>query len=94
MADFIGTANNDTLTGGAGDDFLDGQFGDDTLTGGLGNDSLDGGNDAVQHNGAVYNKKGRQRVSEQMAKREKKTPTQHVARMVSTAPILLSVLVP
>ncbi len=38
-----GTANADTLVGGAGDDTLNGLAGNDTLTGGAGNDTLNGG---------------------------------------------------
>jgi len=40
MAYLVGTAGNDSLTGGNGDDTLDGGGGNDTLTGGAGNDTF------------------------------------------------------
>lgn len=40
MAYLVGTAGNDSLTGGNGDDRLDGGGGNDTLTGGAGNDTF------------------------------------------------------
>jgi serralysin len=40
---FIGSSNDDTLTGGSMDDTLSGLGGNDTLTGNAGNDRLDGG---------------------------------------------------
>ena len=43
MADFIGTAGNDTLVGGFGNDTLQGLGGNDNLSGGGGNDLLEGG---------------------------------------------------
>lgn len=46
MANFIGTANSDFLTGGAGNDWLSGGAGNDTLLGLAGNDSVQGGADA------------------------------------------------
>ena len=43
MANFTGTAGNDSLNGTPGDDFIDGGDGNDFMRGGLGNDSLVGG---------------------------------------------------
>ena len=48
----VGTAGNDTLTGGSGSDMLQGLAGADVLTGNAGNDILDGGsgNDTLYGN--------------------------------------------
>ena len=43
IENLIGSAFNDTLTGGSGSNVFDGGAGDDTLNGGSGNDILDGG---------------------------------------------------
>ena len=64
IEEFVGTDQNDTMTGGAGDEWFQGGGGDDelragggdrdTLAGGAGNDTLDGGdgeNDRVYYSG-------------------------------------------
>jgi Ca2+-binding RTX toxin-like protein len=51
----IGTAGNDTLTGGALGDALSGLGGDDTLIGLAGNDGLDGGTGADEMRGGAGN---------------------------------------
>ncbi|MFZ4805921.1 MAG: beta strand repeat-containing protein [Hyphomicrobiaceae bacterium] len=53
MANFTGTANKDSLTGGNENDMLSGLNGSDTLIGGLGNDILYGGdgNDSLSGGG-------------------------------------------
>ncbi|MGX9965566.1 Calx-beta domain-containing protein, partial [Roseomonas sp. F4] len=46
MTDIVGTAGNDTLTGGNGADSIVGLEGDDSLVGGVGNDTLVGNDGA------------------------------------------------